>query len=272
MEVIKVKYRFVMNKKITVYLFAFLLLIGLSECTMKGQAYKPNVSRDIRIGKQVRDEVVRKYPILNRNQYAGAYQQLERMTNTILQSKSIRFRSEFEWKVYIVHDDKTINAFVTPGGYIFVYTGLIRYLNTEDQLAGVLGHEIAHAERRHSIKNLNKRIGTTIALTILLGNSNTANLANTLLGLTFSRSSEREADNYSVMYLADTPYQCNALSEFFDRMAKEGNNKKAAWLSTHPASEDRVVNINQKAKKINCIKTGNRKSLDNMKNSLPPRF
>ncbi|WP_299452959.1 M48 family metalloprotease [uncultured Microscilla sp.] len=260
-----------MNSKLATYLVAFLLILGLSDCTMKGQAYKPNVTRDVRIGKQVRNEVVAKMRILDRTQYAQAYQHLDKMANTILQSKEIRFRSEFEWKLYIVHDDNTINAFVTPGGYIFVYTGLIRYLETEDQLAGVLGHEIAHAERRHSIKNLNKRIGTTIALTILLGNGSTANLANTLLGLTFSRSAEREADNYSVMYLADTHYQCNALSEFFDRMAKEGGNKKAAWLSTHPASEDRVVNINKKAQKINCQTVGNRKSLAQIKNSLPPR-
>lgn len=258
-----------MNKKLTFYFLFCLLLVGLSECTMNSQAYKPNVSRDIRIGKQVRDEVVRKAPILDRLQYAQAYEHLERIANTILQSKHIRYRSEFEWKLYIVHDDKTVNAFVTPGGYIFVYTGLIRYLNTEDQLAGVLGHEIAHAERRHSIKNLNKRIGTTIALSILLGNNGTSNLANTLLGLTFSRSSEREADNYSVMYLADTPYQCNALSEFFERMASENNQKKAAWLSTHPASKDRVVNINKKAQKINCKKMPSQKSLQHIKAVLP---
>lgn len=258
-----------MNKKLTFYFLFCLFLVGLSECTMNSQAYKPNVSRDIRIGKQVRDEIVRKVPILDRLQYAQAYEHLERITNTILQSKHIRYRSEFEWKLYIVHDDKTVNAFVTPGGYIFVYTGLIRYLNTEDQLAGVLGHEIAHAERRHSIKNLNKRIGTTIALSILLGNNGASNLANTLLGLTFSRSSEREADNYSVMYLADTPYQCNALSEFFERMASENNQKKAAWLSTHPASKDRVENINKKAQKINCKKMSTQKSLQHIKAVLP---
>lgn len=261
-----------MKRKLMPFFAAILFIAGLSSCNMNSQAYKPNVSRDIRIGKQVRNQVVGKMRILDRNQYAQAYAQLDKMANIILQSKSIRFRSEFEWKLYIVHDDKTINAFVTPGGYIFVYTGLIHYLETEDQLAGVLGHEIAHAERRHSIKNLNKRIGTSIALSILLGNSNTANLANALLGLTFSRSSEREADNYSVMYLSDTPYQCNALAEFFDKMAKEGGNKKAAWLSTHPASEDRVVNINKKAQKINCQTVGNRKSLDQIKNSLPPRY
>lgn len=258
-----------MNKKQPIYLLIFILFVGTSACTMQGQAYKPNVSRDVRIGKQVRDEVVRKAPILNRQQYGQAYQQLEKITNTILQSSHIRFRTDFEWKVYIVHDDKTLNAFVTPGGYIFVYTGLIHYLDTEDQLAGVLGHEIAHAERRHSIKNLNKRIGTSIALTILLGSNNTANLANTLLGLTFSRSAEREADKYSVMYLADTPYRCNALSDFFDRMAKESGQKKAAWLSTHPASEDRVVNINRQAQKTNCIKSGTGRSLNTLKNALP---
>mgnify|MGYP001052651936 CR=1 FL=1 len=258
-----------MNKKRPIYIIIFAIFLGASGCTMQGQAYKPNVSRDIRIGRQVRDEVIRKAPILNRQQYASAYQQLEKITNTILQSKHIRYRTEFEWKVYIVHDDKTLNAFVTPGGYIFVYTGLIHYLDTEDQLAGVLGHEIAHAERRHSIKNLNKRMGTSIALTILLGRSSAGNLANTLLGLTFNRSSEREADKYSVMYLADTPYRCNALSDFFDRMAKENTQKKAAWLSTHPASEDRVVNINRQAQNINCVKKGTGRSLSTLKNALP---
>ena len=62
--------------------------------------------------------------------------------------------SDFDWELKIIHDDETLNAFCAPGGYIYVYTGLIKFLAHEDNLAGVIGHEIAHADLRHSTQQL----------------------------------------------------------------------------------------------------------------------
>ena len=64
----------------------------------------------------------------------------------------------------IIHDDSTLNAFCTPGGYIYIYTGILKFLDSEDEFAGVLGHEIAHADLRHSTRQMTKQYGVQILL------------------------------------------------------------------------------------------------------------
>src|SRR5690606_5730563 len=82
--------------------------------------------------------------ILDPSRYAEAYGHLNRIREKILNSE-VKHKDDFEWKMRIINQD-VLNAFCTPGGYIYVYTGLIKYLDREDDLAGVLGHEIAHAD------------------------------------------------------------------------------------------------------------------------------
>ena len=69
----------------------------------------------------------------------------------------------------LIDDDKTLNAFCTPGGFIYVYTGLIKFLDSEDQLAGVMGHEIAHAALRHSTRQMTKVYGVQTLLQVATG-------------------------------------------------------------------------------------------------------
>src|SRR5690606_15964356 len=107
---------------------------------------------DIELGAQLHDEILSnpdEYPLLDPEAFADAYEHMYRIRDAILASDDIRYAEEFEWQLYILHDDEVLNAFAAPGGYIYVYTGLIRFLEREDDLAGVLGHEIAHADRRH---------------------------------------------------------------------------------------------------------------------------
>lgn len=237
------------------------------------------IDDDIKLGQQLRDEIAgnsKEYPLLDRNQYAKAYQHLQRITDKILNSGALTYRDKFEWKLHIIHDDKTLNAFVTPGGYIYVYTGLIKYLDKEDELAGVMGHEIAHADRRHSTNNMTKQYGVQILLGTL-GGQNPGQLGQILQGMTgklaglkFSRGTETDADAQSVLYLSKTDYACNGTAGFFSKMMASGGQQPPQWLSTHPSHENRVNEINNKAKELGCntqYKTGN--TYQDFKNSLP---
>ena len=91
--------------------------------------------------------------------YPDAYAHLDALRDDILASGEVAYADEFDWETHFIQDDEVLNAFAAPGGYIYVYTGLMRYLEEEDQLAGVLGHEIAHAANRHSTEQLTKQYG-----------------------------------------------------------------------------------------------------------------
>lgn len=244
-------------------LYSFLILSLLVQCKAGGPGAINffSLQDDIKLGQQLRDELAnnpQEYPLLDPVRYAKAYQHLQRITDNILNSGAVKHRTEFEWKLYIIHDDKTLNAFVTPGGYIYVYTGLIKYLDTEDELAGVMGHEIAHADRRHSTNNLTKQYGVSILLSIALGQNPgqlgqiLGGMTGKLAGLKFSRATESDADAQSVLYLSKTGYNCAGTAGFFEKMMAQGGQQPPQWLSTHPAHENRVNDIKAKAQEIGC--------------------
>jgi predicted Zn-dependent protease len=222
----------------------FIPLLLLSGCG----DFAPNIfskEEDAALGLQFAEQIYAdpgQFPILDSAAFPEAYQRLGRITEKILGSGQILHRDEFAWKIHIVDDDSVLNAFCTPGGYIFVYTGLIRFLESEDQLAGVLGHEIAHADLRHSTEQITKNMGVRIVTQLIAGDAATlANVADQLLQLGFSRSDETEADLKSVEYLYDTDYDPRGVARFFERMEKGSNG--IAFLSTHPDPENRVQKI-----------------------------
>lgn len=239
-----------------------------------------SIEDDKALGLQVSQEIAAnpdQYPILSEEKYPFAYNYIRQMANTILNSGQVTYEDEFAWEVNIIYDDEVLNAFATPGGYIYVYTGLIKYLEKEDDLAGVLAHEIAHADQRHSIKQLQTQYGAQVLLGILLGNDPgqieqiAAALAGNLAILRFSRDAEREADAYSVEYLSQTDYQCNAAYSFFQKLIdSEQAGNPPQFLSTHPAPEDRIEDINMKADEIGCDTTPlDPASYQQFQNSLP---
>jgi predicted Zn-dependent protease len=260
-------------------LFILLTIIG-SSCNKDGNPLFISVEDDKQLGLQVSQEIESnptEYPLLDEATHPAAYNYLNNMRNEILNSGKVRYRDEFVWQMKIIHDDDVLNAFATPGGYIYVYTGLIKYLDKADDLAGVLGHEIAHSDRRHSTQQLERVYGIQMLLSVVLGRDPgqiqqiAAALAGNLAVLRFSRAAESEADEYSVEYLAETPYQCNGAFSFFQKLidSKQAG-RTPTFLSTHPDPEDRIGEINAKAQEIGCsIVPLDPPSYQDFKNSLP---
>ncbi|MDX2305431.1 MAG: M48 family metalloprotease [Microscillaceae bacterium] len=272
--------RFIVNtfKGIVQKLFFGLTVIFIiNSCAPGGpQAFNAfSLQDDIAFGQQLSQEIAnspKEYPLLDRTRYAKAYQILEDMKNEILNSGYVSHKDDFEWKLHIIHNDTTLNAFVSPGGYIYVYTGLIKYLDTEDQLAGVMGHEIAHAERRHSTTNMTKQYGLAALIEIISGQntSQLSQLVGGLIGLKFNRTTEADADAQSVLYLSKTKYQCNGAAGFFEKLLSEGNAQEPPqFLSTHPSSANRVQDINAKATEMGCSTKPSGSNYQLLKNSIP---
>ncbi len=215
------------------------------------------IEDDIELGQQLRDEInatPADYNVVSEADYPEAYAHLHRMRDAILASGEVEYDDEFEWEMHLIHDDATLNAFAAPGGYIWVYTGLIRFLDREDDLVGVLGHEIAHADRRHATDQLTKAYGLSVLLGVVFGSDPglIPELAAGLVGLNFSRADESESDEFSVVYLCDTGYAANGAAGFFEKLMNDTSIAIPEFLSTHPSSDTRVEEINALAESLDC--------------------
>jgi predicted Zn-dependent protease len=235
------------------------LCLVLFTCTSCGTGQGLNLfspEQDIELGKEVKQQILsdpQQYPILPESSNRQAYDYVRGITAKILNSGRVDYRNEFAWEVYIIKDDDVLNAFATPGGYIFVYTGLIKFLDSEDQLAGVLGHEIAHSALRHSTQQMTKVYGISALVSIVTGSAEPGlleQIALSLLSLKFSRGAETEADMHSVEYLCPTEYRADGAAGFF--IKTQDQPAPPEFLSTHPNPANRVGNIQKRASELNC--------------------
>ena len=241
-------------KKFTFFIATVMIAFGVS-CDRDGDINIFSVEDDIKLGAQVDQEIKADpttYPILSRTDpnNARAYELLDNMVDQILDSADakgeLNFRNEFLWEVYIINDDNVINAFCTPGGYIYVYTGLIKFLFSYDALAGVMGHEIAHADKRHSTDAMTRTYGIQLLFDIVFGRDQGAvtQIAQGMLNLSYSRKNETEADEFSVKYLSGTKYDCSGAARFFEQLEEQSEGGSVPdFLSTHPSPDKRVENI-----------------------------
>ena len=236
------------------------------QCSTFRKAFMPDISQDVVMGKQTDDEIrsnPKEFPLLPEQGNQEVYSYVRNITRKILNSGTVEHAKDFAWEVKIINDSKTLNAFCTPGGYIYVYTGLIKYLDSEDQLAGVMGHEIAHADKRHSMQQMVDLYGVQLLTAIAAGaatagkDTNTqktaqqiAQMSSAVIGLKFSRNHETEADNLSVAYLCGTDYNSAGAAGFFKKIGNQAGAPE--FLSTHPSPPNRVQNIEAQAAAKNC--------------------
>ena len=243
-------------------IFLFTLItttLSFSGCSISKSAGGFNLfsaDQDLELGKEVAKQIEddpQQFPILKEQGNEEVYRYIRKITNKILNSGNVKYRNKFVWKVFIIDDDKTLNAFCTPGGYIYVYTGLIKYLDSEDQLAGVMAHEIAHADLRHSTRQMTKIYGVSALISIATKSAEPGmieQIAKGLISLKFSRAHETESDLNSVLYLCGTDYNAAGAAGFFKKI--KSDKTPPEFLSTHPNPGNRVENIENKAQELGC--------------------
>ncbi len=263
-----------------ILIFSIITITGINSCKDDEGNTTINlftVQDDIEFGQQFQQEIAanpQEYPVLNPTQYPEAYQHLYRIRDSIMNTGDVAYDDVFVWDVYIIHNDETLNAFAVPGGYMYFYTGLIKYLDNEAQFAGVLAHETAHVAKRHTTNQLTKAYGLSILLSIVLGDNPgmiaeiAAGLAAGLTTLAFSRDHEYQADEYAVRYLYNTSYDARGIAGFFEKM--EDAPGIPEFMSTHPSPENRIEEIYAKWEELGG-KTGNtyEENYQQFKNSLP---
>lgn len=166
--------------------------------------------------------------------------------------------TSWKWEVNVI-DSKEVNAWCMPGGKIAVYTGLINSVKpTDDELAAVIGHEIAHALREHARERASQQMATSVGLSVLsvvTGNQATSDLggtlANVMFGLPNSRLHETEADRMGVELAARAGYDPRAAVTLWTKMgALSGGSAQPELLSTHPSAESRIADLKVASEKV----------------------
>lgn len=177
-----------------------------------------------------------------------------------------------KWE-FVVFDSPTVNAFALPGGKVGVYTGLIKLADSDDEIAVVMGHEIAHVTSRHGAERVSQNyaiagVGMLAAVGMEAGNVDPTkrNLALAAYGmgtqvglaLPYSRMHETEADSIGLRFAAGAGYDPRAGATFWKKMAKQGGGKPPEFLSTHPSDEKRIENLEKLAPQYMALYKKNR--------------
>jgi predicted Zn-dependent protease len=181
---------------------------------------------------------------------------LVRQVGESVVAKSLAAKSPYKFSFHLLADPRTVNAFALPGGPIFITEGLLRRLESEAELAGVLGHEIGHVIARHSSERLAKQQltqGLLNALIVGSGDYTTAQIGQvvgSMINMSYGRDDELEADGLGVRIMAEGGYDPRALIRVMEVLAKaSGGSRQPEFFSTHPAPENRAERIRQEIAK-----------------------
>lgn len=163
-----------------------------------------------------------------------------------------------KWEFVVFDAPDTLNAFALPGGKVGVYTGLINLAESDDEIAVVMGHEIAHVTSRHGGERYSQNLLAAIGgAAVAIGTKDDKNkelymlaygAGSTLTTLAYSRSHESEADAVGLRFAAKAGYDPRAGATFWRKMAaKSGGGEPLKWLSTHPPTGERIANLQRLA-------------------------
>ena len=191
-------------------------------------------------------------------QHGGMHpdQQLQNMVDRVgkkLVDNTIARETPYQYEFHLLRDPKTVNAFALPGGQIFITYALLERLSTEDQLAGILGHEIGHVVGRHSAERIaQSELANTVATGAQVGADAgmlASQLGQTLL-LKNGRGDELESDDLGVKFMLEAGYDPEALIEVMQILKEaSGGQRVPEFQSSHPDPENRIAKIKEAIEK-----------------------
>lgn len=230
-----------------------LVAVGCAQTPVTGRTQFMLVpeERDAEIGEQAYEQILAEETIAHNH---PANEHLQRVGRRVAE---VSERPDYEWEFTMVESDQ-VNAWALPGGKIAFYTGILPILENEGGMATVMAHEVAHALARHGAERMSQQVAIRFGGELLaasLGQMAPAN-RNLVLGayglgttvgvaLPYSRKHEAEADHIGLILMARAGYDPEEAVAFWSRMAEKAGDKPPEILSTHPADETRIRNLEE---------------------------
>ncbi len=199
---------------------------------------------EVGMGKDIHQGIARQYKMAEDNA------SLERIRRIGGRLTGVCDRKDYQYHFFLIEKDE-LNAFTTPGGNIYVYTGLLDKLTTDDQIAAVLAHEIGHCAARHTVKKFQAALGYNIVSSIIISQiaeaqaqKITAMSTNAVMSIIFSaysRQDEYEADRLGLKYMHLACFDPQASAQTFEILKAESKGPQPpVFLTSHPYLQDRI--------------------------------
>ena len=240
-------------------LVALLSLLVLADCATNPVTGRPEVvllseAQEIQMGKEAAPQIAASM---------GIYQddELQRYVEAIgKRMAAASERPHLPWEFHVI-DDSAINAFAVPGGFIYVTRGILATMNSEAELASVLGHEIGHVTARHSVSQMTRAQFANIGLGVgmiglaVVGAGQAGQMLGQMVGsgvqllfLKYSRDDETQSDDLGLRYMSASGYAPSEMPHVFHTLARQSTEAQEGarvpeWQSTHPAPENREGRI-----------------------------
>lgn len=215
--------------------------------------FKPSVEEQKKLGNQAAQQIMQKYHVV-KDENADRFRHVgERLVNALG-----RNRGPWDYRFYLI-DSPEINAFALPGGNMFMFTGLMKRIRSDDALAAVTGHEMTHVRKEHWAKAYAGQQERELGLSVVLGVTHAGNIARLLAGgleglytLKYSRGEEDQADAGGLQNMVDAGYDPHGMLDLFHTLqeATNGKGEGAAFLSDHPLTSERIRRTEQRIQKL----------------------
>ena len=248
--------------KTTLLLILGVLVLALSGCasntvpyTGRTQYLAYSEAEEAELGTQAWGQILAEEKVSNNAQLQA------RLNHVASRIVAVSGLEHLDWEFKVIESD-VANAFALPGGKVAFYTGIFPYFADDDQLAVVVAHEVAHVVARHSNEGMTQSnvanagvVATAIGAILVFDDEDAATLTTAAASgvlnygflLPYSRTHESEADEIGIVMMAEAGFNVDAAIPFWQKF---GTNNQFAFLSTHPASSERVKNISRVIKEL----------------------
>jgi len=203
-------------------------------------SYQVSYHQEEQLGNLLSELVLKQYSVVEGTAADTALQQIkDRLTHVLA-------RSPYHYRFVILRSGE-INAFTLPGGNIYVFSGLIKFADSPEELAAVLAHEIGHAEKRHVVSKMEKQLSLSVLLSTLSGGDpgTVTQILTQMLGSSFDREQETQADQYGLGLLEKAKISPRNLARFFERLNDKDldYNESLELLMSHPHNNKRIEQV-----------------------------
>lgn len=218
-----------------------LLTIGVAFClnfavVPTAEALLIGTQQEIELGKGVARDLEKKYGLVNDPELQARVAKIGARIVAVSDRKDLPY-------TFKVLNSKEVNALAVPGGYIYLFKGLVDYMPSDQELAGIIGHEVGHVVKRHTVVQIERSLAVGVLFAILFGNNSSAILGDLIASALmsgYSRGAEREADQQGVMLTMRAGYNPYSLLIAMEKLEAISNKANYGLFSTHPDTESRV--------------------------------